>query len=74
MSEHGNGFAFPGPQSQSWAHASPEYGLGGDAAGEPGSEPLAPLAVVVLGGLFSSTLLNLVVVPASYALVFGAKR
>ena len=27
-----------------------------------------------MGGQFSSTLLNLVVVPASYALVFGAKR
>src|SRR5262249_4290416 len=31
------------------------------ALGEPGSELLAPLAVVVLGGLVSSTLLNLVV-------------
>lgn len=43
------------------------------AAGEPGSELLAPLAVVVLGGLMSSTLLNLIVVPAGYSLVFGAK-
>ena len=40
------------------------------AAGEPGSELLAPLAVVVLGGLVTSTFLNLVVVPAGYALVF----
>ena len=40
------------------------------AAGEPGSELLAPLAIVVLGGLVTSTLLNLVVVPAGYALVF----
>jgi HME family heavy-metal exporter len=40
------------------------------AAGEPGSELLAPLAVVVLGGLLTSTLLNLVVVPAGFALVF----
>jgi Cu/Ag efflux pump CusA len=38
------------------------------AAGEPGSELLAPLAVVVLGGLVSSTFLNLVVVPAGYLL------
>ena len=37
------------------------------AAGEPGSELLAPLAVVVLGGLVTSTFLNLVVVPAGYA-------
>jgi Cu/Ag efflux pump CusA len=41
------------------------------AAGEPGSELLAPLAIVVLGGLISSTFLNLVVVPAGYSLVFG---
>lgn len=41
------------------------------AAGEPGSELLAPLAIVVLGGLISSTILNLFVVPAGYVLVFG---
>lgn len=39
------------------------------AAGEPGSELLAPLAIVVLGGLVSSTVLNLVVVPAGYLLI-----
>lgn len=43
------------------------------AAGEPGSELLAPLAVVVLGGLLSSALLNLFVVPAGYIAVFGGK-
>jgi len=37
-------------------------------AGEPGSELLAPLAIVVLGGLVSSTLLNMLVVPAGYLL------
>lgn len=41
------------------------------AAGEPGSELLAPLALVTLGGLITSTFLNLVVVPAGYSLVFG---
>ncbi len=40
------------------------------AAGEPGSEILSPMAIVVLGGLVSSTFLNLVVVPAGYALMF----
>jgi Cu/Ag efflux pump CusA len=40
------------------------------AGGEPGSELLAPLAVVVLGGLITSTFLNLIVVPAGYALLF----
>ena len=40
------------------------------AAGEPGSEILAPLSVVVLGGLLSSTFLNLLVVPAGFALFF----
>lgn len=43
------------------------------AAGEPGSELLAPIAIVVLGGLFTSTFLNLFVVPAGYALVFKAR-
>lgn len=40
------------------------------AGDQPGSEILAPMAVVVLGGLFTSTILNLIVVPAGYALVF----
>ncbi|HLP85250.1 MAG TPA: efflux RND transporter permease subunit [Phycisphaerales bacterium] len=40
------------------------------AKGKPGSELLAPLAIVVLGGLVSSTMLNLFVVPAGYAMVF----
>ena len=43
------------------------------AKGEPGSELLAPLAIVVLGGLITSTFLNLVVVPAGYSLVFSLK-
>jgi len=33
---------------------------------EPGNEIQSPLAVVILGGLISSTILNLVVVPAIY--------
>jgi HME family heavy-metal exporter len=41
------------------------------AAGKPGSELLAPLAIVTLGGLLTSTILNLIVVPAGYSLVFG---
>jgi CzcA family heavy metal efflux pump len=41
------------------------------AAGEPGSEIQAPMAVVILCGLLSSTLLNMIVVPALY-LRFGA--
>jgi HME family heavy-metal exporter len=41
------------------------------ASGRPGSELLAPLSIVVLGGLVSSTFLNLVVVPAGYDLLFG---
>ncbi len=36
---------------------------------EPGNEILAPLSVVILGGLLSSTFLNLVVVPAGYAAI-----
>ena len=43
------------------------------AAGKPGGELLAPLAIVVLGGLLTSTFLNLFIVPAGYMLVFGHK-
>lgn len=41
------------------------------SAGEPGSEIQAPMAVVILFGLLSSTLLNMIVVPALY-LRFGS--
>jgi len=43
------------------------------AAGQPGSEIQAPMAIVILFGLGSSTLLNMIVVPALY-LRFGAIR
>jgi Cu/Ag efflux pump CusA len=43
------------------------------AKGEPGSELLSPLAIVILGGLVSSTFLNLVVVPAGYAWLFSKR-
>jgi len=36
---------------------------------QPGNEILAPLSVVLLGGLLTSTFLNLVVVPAGYAAI-----
>ncbi|MCB1060211.1 MAG: efflux RND transporter permease subunit [Calditrichaeota bacterium] len=44
--------------------------LGG---GQPGKEIETPMAIVILGGLISSTALNMVVVPALY-LKFGRKR
>ena len=40
--------------------------------GKPGSEIEAPMAIVILFGLFTSTVLNMVVVPAVYAR-FGRK-
>ncbi len=40
---------------------------------EPGNEILAPLSLVILGGLLTSTFLNLVVVPAGYALLHGVR-
>jgi CzcA family heavy metal efflux pump len=43
------------------------------AAGQPGSEIQSPMAVVILCGLLSSTVLNMLVVPALY-LRFGAIR
>jgi len=36
-------------------------------AGEPGTEILTPMAIVILFGLLSSTILNMVVVPALFA-------
>ncbi|WP_437665572.1 efflux RND transporter permease subunit [Sorangium sp. So ce1182] len=41
------------------------------AAGEPGNEIQAPMSAVILGGLTSSTLLNLIVIPPLFAR-FGA--
>lgn len=39
--------------------------------GQPGSELLAPLAIVVLGGLSSATLLNMLIVPVGYLMFCG---
>jgi Cu/Ag efflux pump CusA len=36
---------------------------------EPGNEIQAPMAFVILGGLLTSTVLNMVVVPAMYGLM-----
>jgi CzcA family heavy metal efflux pump len=44
------------------------------ARGEIGSELQHPLAVVILGGLVSSTFLNLVVIPVGFALFGGGPR
>ena len=41
--------------------------------GEPGKEIEHPMAVVIMGGLIASTLLNLFVVPSLY-LRFGKSR
>ena len=38
---------------------------------KPAGEFLAPLAIVQFGGLLCATLLNLLVLPAAYGLVFG---
>lgn len=43
------------------------------AGDEPGNEIQAPMGLVILGGLLSSTLLNMLVVPALYAR-FGTRR
>ncbi len=39
-----------------------------------GSETQRPLAIVIIGGLFTATLLTLVVLPALYVAWFGGKR
>jgi CzcA family heavy metal efflux pump len=43
------------------------------ATGEPGNEIQAPMAAVILGGLVSSTFLNLLVIPALFSR-FGSTR
>jgi HME family heavy-metal exporter len=40
----------------------------------PGNEILAPLSVVILGGLLTSTFLNLVLVPAGYAAMHSIRE
>ena len=42
--------------------------------GEPGNEIQSPMAVVILGGLLSATILNLVVIPCVYELVSGKQK
>ena len=44
------------------------------AGKQPGNEILAPLSVVIVGGLLTSTFLNLIVVPAGYAAVHRVRR
>ncbi|MBJ01923.1 MAG: CusA/CzcA family heavy metal efflux RND transporter [Planctomycetes bacterium] len=41
---------------------------------QPGNEIIAPLSVVILGGLLTSTLLNLVLVPAGYAALYTVRE
>ena len=44
------------------------------AGGEPGNELQAPMGVVILGGLLSSTALNMLVVPAVYGWLARPRR
>ncbi|HPE56659.1 MAG TPA: efflux RND transporter permease subunit [Bacteroidales bacterium] len=39
------------------------------SGGKPGNEIQSPMAIVILGGLFTSTLLNLFVIPAVYYII-----
>ncbi len=45
--------------------------VGGD---KPGNEIQSPMAVVILGGLLSSTLLNIYVIPSVYFLIYSKKE
>ncbi|MBR5436895.1 MAG: efflux RND transporter permease subunit, partial [Muribaculaceae bacterium] len=38
-------------------------------SGEPGNEIQSPLAIVILGGLVSATILNLIITPTVYYLI-----
>jgi CzcA family heavy metal efflux pump len=44
------------------------------AGSEPGNEIQAPMGVVILGGLLTSTALNMLLVPALYARLFAPRR
>jgi len=44
------------------------------AGNKPGNEIQAPMAVVILGGLITSTLLNLYVIPNVYYLIYKRKK
>jgi Cu/Ag efflux pump CusA len=44
------------------------------AGHKPGNEIQAPMAVVILGGLITSTLLNLYVIPNVYYLIYKTRR
>ncbi len=44
------------------------------SGGKPGNEIQSPMAVVILGGLFTSTLLNLFVIPAVYFIIQKKSR
>ena len=45
--------------------------LGGD---EPGNEIQSPMAIVILGGLLTSTLLNIYIIPIVYLLLNSKKK
>ena len=42
-------------------------------AGEPGNEIQSPMAVVILGGLLTATLFNLLVIPCVYSIAYSDK-
>lgn len=44
------------------------------AGQKPGNEIQAPMAIVILGGLITSTLLNLYVIPSVYYLIFKSSK
>jgi Cu/Ag efflux pump CusA len=44
------------------------------AMGEPGSEIQAPMAIVILCGLATSTALNMLVLPALYLRIAGGRQ
>ena len=42
--------------------------------GQPENEIQSPMAIVILGGLFTATLLNLIVIPCVYKLVVSKRH
>jgi hypothetical protein len=54
---------FPSRNSTPSTRAPADFSIG---AGEPGREIQQPMAVVILGGIVTSTFLNMIVIPALY--------
>ena len=62
------------PDSDDLARDHHRHDSDGHEAGRPAREQYAPMARAIIGGLTSSVLLTIFIVPAAYLLVYGRRR